>query len=55
MTYARLISETRIDALVAAARTEEKMVISLAGIPYSLTETDFRNIVNEIRTQEAST
>jgi len=41
------------DALVAAARSEEKMTISLAGNPYSLTETDFRNIVNEIRTQEA--
>jgi hypothetical protein len=42
------------DALVAAAKSEEKMVLYLAGIPYSLTETDFRNIVNEIRTQEAS-
>lgn len=47
------------DAILAAIKTEEKLVVSLPGafgqtVPYSLTETDFANIINEIRTQEAS-
>lgn len=46
------------DALVAAANDEEKVMIALPGamgpMPYSLSKTDFENIVNAIRTQEAS-
>lgn len=46
------------DALVEAVKAEEKLIVHLPGAagptPYSITETDFRNIVNEIRTQEAS-
>lgn len=50
------------DAVVEAVKREGKMTIQLPSgpfglgdpVPYSLTETDFANIVNEIRTQEAS-
>ena len=47
------------DALVAAIRGEEKILVSLPGAfgqttPYALTETDIANIINEIRTQAAS-
>lgn len=42
------------EALVEAAKGEEKLTVVLAGIPYSLTESDFRSIVDEIRTAEAS-
>lgn len=48
------------DALCEAAKGEEKVIVSLPGafgqtVPYSLTESDFRNIIDSIRTQEAST
>lgn len=46
------------EALVAAVKAEGKMVIGLPGLfgptPYSLGETDFRRIIDEIRTAEAS-
>lgn len=51
------------EALCDAVKAEGKMLVALpagpfglgAPAPYSISETDFRNIVNEIRTQEANT
>lgn len=47
------------DALCLAAKNEEKMMVSLPGlfgqtVPYSVSENDFKSIVSEIRTAEAS-